>query len=241
MNSDAGDPSKLLEATNPKLSGLPLYLLVDPYFGDPPSLDIDPQPANTFGALASLRQAAWQGRVVEVAAHSDPVIEPRTLPYLVALDGPSDPVLTMALQMAHAERDEAMESGRGVARIGALLETALHPFRVMDRLQRMWVVSPHGTRRYLRFSDARVFELLTHLFDAQELQAWLGPIAHWHYMARDARWHACDGAAAESLIEGEEAMYRRAQHLEMLASSHARLPWTPERLSRLNDRFCRAH
>lgn len=235
MTTDSLAVVSLNKASSPRLNGLPLYLLIDPFFGEPAALDIDLESVDTFDALASIRQAAWMGRAVELPTAPDPVIEPLSLPYLVTLKDSNDPVLTMALQMARDEREEALASGRGITRIGALLETRLPADRVMDRLQRMWSVSFGGVNRYLRMSDARVFELLTHLFEAHELRLWLGPIDHWHYLARDGCWQAFDGAVADTLIESEEALYCRSSRLEQLADSEPRLPWTSERRSRLAD------
>lgn len=195
----------------PQLSGLPLYAVVDPYFGEPPALDIEIQQAQSFEALAALRKTGWQGHEVTVASGSNPVINPRQLPYLVALDGANDPLLAKLLEAAASEYTEAIENDKGVLRIGALIETAIEPDRLMVRLQRMWCVKLGSQHRYLRIADPRVFEMLQVLFDEKELQYWLGPIACWHFQGRGSLWQKFDGAASESLIEREEGFYRRAQ------------------------------
>lgn len=221
-----------VQGMHPQLHGLPLYLVVDPYFGDPPSLDIDAGSAASFEALASLRRNAW-GRDVHLSTWPAPVIEPAKLPYLVALQGERDRVLSFAADVARQERQEAIESQCGVYRMGALLETALAPIEAIDWLRRMWTTWVNGKVGYLRMADPRVFEMLTHLFDAPDLAAWLGPLAHWYFPSRNGAWCCRDGAAADSETHSEDEVLQRAQRLQSLACGEPTLDWTPQRKARL--------
>ncbi|HSI56888.1 MAG TPA: DUF4123 domain-containing protein [Ideonella sp.] len=233
MTADARLPAP--DGTGPQLAGLPLYLLIDPLFGEPPWLGIDAESAHTFDELAGLRSRGWQGRRVVLAQGAEPIIEAHRLPYLVALEGAQDLLFGRIAQAALAEQQEAVATGSGMTHISGLLETSLDATRLMERLQHMWQVAPRGHSRYLRISDARVFETLCHLFEPHELAPWLGPLAHWHYLARSGHWQRCDGAAAESLITDEAGLCRRTQCLEELASIRPSLHWAPERVMRLDD------
>lgn len=217
----------------PKLHHMPTYLLVDPYFSEPRDLAIDTTYAQTFDELLAMRRQGWQGREIHVATDPNPIIDPRKLPYLIPLQDAQDPLLAQALAMAQQEHSVALETGLGIHRVATLLETELPADQLMQRLQRMWVLWLFGKPRYLRIADPRVMEMLPHLLDLSMLHAWLGPIAYWHHLGRNAQWYCLPGAVAEELNPDELWTVRRAAQLQTLAEQAPRLQFTQQETQKL--------
>lgn len=217
-----------------KLSGLPIYLLVDPYFGEPRLADMPMQAAESLPQLQTLRAAGWQ-RDVCVAQGHKPLISPLQLPYLVALKGLDDDLLGDIAEASKAEAQSALANGQGTFTLGALLETEFPPEQVMKRLERMWLLVVQGTSRYLRVADPRIIEMVLHLWSPDEVARWLGPIARWNFRGRHGWWQAVLGAADQSFHGTDEAQFRRAVILQECAALSPRLPLDGVRIEKLQS------
>ena len=216
----------------PSLCGLPLYALIDPMQGEPALIGQPSGKPADYDALAQLRAQAWQ-RAVWISRDQRPLIDPMKLPYIVALDGASDPLMSEIVQAAQQEAEQALDSGTARFTIGALIETALPAGALLERLEGMWTVAPLSERRYARIAERRCFEMLAHLLSAEELQQWLGPIARWHVLARSGVWVAHIGAADDTLIDSEEGWLTRASRLGQLRELRARLPRSHEHVQHM--------
>jgi len=202
----------------PELAGLSTYALVDPYFGEYPDSGLDVSASTSFSGLARSRSDAWEGRFVQVAESTEPLIDPRRLPYLVYLEGAEDPLLARMIDAAFQEH-QAVLTGQfaGIYRVGTLIETSLPPKLLMQRLERMWECTPGiGTVHYVRVADRRVVEALAELVGQESFSRWLGPIARWHILARDFSWKTFRGAVDETTFP-EEDCYARHRRLESQA------------------------
>lgn len=194
----------------PHLSGLGLYLLVDPYFGEPSCVALTVTDDDAPALVHDRRQKAWQ-RDVHSAASSDHPIGVALLPYLVALNGADDEWLEIALDEAAHDHDQSVESGFHKIRTGTLIESDLGGEELMDRLQQMWTIAVSGKRRHLRLGSPRVMELVFHSADAQAIQVWLGPIARWHHLDRNGQWRKVRGQSDLDEELSDEDFYKRHQ------------------------------
>jgi hypothetical protein len=181
----------------PTLDGLlPFYVLIDPLVGDYYDNDRDLSQCAGFPGLRLARSEAWGGRDIFLAEGDEPLVDAHLLPYLVPLDATDDALLDELIRAAVDEHRAALD-GAPIQRycVGALIETWMAPTDLMRRLQKMWTYPRPNTDNftYLRFSERRVFEALMHRFEPAALARWLGPIARWHFLGRDFRWHTVDG------------------------------------------------
>ena len=179
----------------PKLSGLPLYVLIDPYLGDVRDDGYNLAQITDIEVLHRVRCNAWDGRKVFHAPMKNPVISAYRLPYVVHIEENDYGVLDELVQMAINEHQSALNfTTYQRYRVGTIIETWMDPLDLMRRLEMMWSYHrPVEGARYLRIGDRRVFEAITHLFTPERLARWLGPIAHWHVLARDFRWLSVRG------------------------------------------------
>lgn len=213
----------IMTGPHPSLCGLPLYALINAYAGEPSLLGAAIY-ASSFDELRAKRAEAWGGRPIELAESDQPANDPLRLPYLVALEGPQDPLYAQLLEFAGQEAAAAAESGKGVFTMGAFIETALPAQRLMLRLQEMWKGRVYGGKPYLQVADPRGFEMLAGLLGADVVAKWLGPIARWHVRQRDGHWASHLGLADESLIDAEEDFFRRTERLARFEQTPAHAP-----------------
>lgn len=206
----------------PHLTGLGLFLLVDPYFGEPSCLALEVSDDDPPSLVRERRQRAWQ-RDVHAVASSDHPISVAMLPYLVALNGTDDEWLEVVLDEAVHDHERSLESGFQKIRTGTLIESGLSGDELMDRLQHMWTVAVSGKRRHLRLGSPRVMELVFHSADPQTIQVWLGPIARWHHLDRDGQWCTVRGQSDLDEDLSDEAFYKRHQAQRSMAAAPPRL------------------
>lgn len=201
----------------PHLTGLGLYLLVDPFFGEPSCVALKVTEDDPPSLVLERRQKAWQ-RSVHAVASSDHPIGVVMLPYLVALNGTDDEWLEVVLDEAAHDHEQSLESGFQKIRTGTLIESDLNGDELMDRLQQMWTVAVSGKLRHLRLGSPRVMELVFHSADPQAIQAWLGPIARWHHLDRNGQWRMVRGQSDLDEDLSDEAFYRRHQTQRAMAA-----------------------
>lgn len=205
-------------SSQPRLCGLPLYLLVDPFFGEPSFVALQASKEDPLSIVLERRQNAWQ-RELFVASSSEHPIAPAALPYLVALHGADDEWLEVALDEAAHDHAQSLETGFQKIRTGTLIESGLGGEVLMDRLRRMWTMLVSGQRRHLRLGSPRVMELVFHSAAPQALEAWLGPIERWHHLGRDGQWHMVRGQAGLDETRSEQALYGRHKAQQALAAT----------------------
>jgi hypothetical protein len=216
----------------PSFCGLPLYLLIDPYFGEPSFVDLPEVAVQSLDQLREQRLAAWD-RDVAIAENDRPLLDPLQLPYLVQLRGPQDLLIAEGVRYADQEGEQSISDGHGRFTIGAFIEADLPMPDVMARLEAMWSISHRGSARYFRLADPRIFEMITHLWTAEEIADWLGPFARWHFRSRSGEWRKISGAADEDSLQDEEALFRRAALREKLKATKPRLRLDEARVRKL--------
>lgn len=166
----------------------PTYLLVDPMLGEPfPELSFT-ESANAQTLLNS-RTQCWQRATHLVPLNRKIDLHLHQHPYLVAMNGPEDPLLEFSYEQAMQEWSEATSgglagSGRAIHRIGGWIQSSQTPQELCDQLARLLCVNTRAptTARYLRLADRRALDcLLTTVGDAR-LSAAMGRIASWLYL-----------------------------------------------------------
>lgn len=174
--------NNLRAALNPQV---PTFLLIDALVGEPLPIGEtkpgeDPQ---------RLREKIWQRPVQRIALHGSCELPIHLHPYLVTLDGVTDPLLEQTLAMAESERRDALADGvdgDGVAvhRIGGWLQSVMVPAELsahIASLLRLRTETP--TRcRYLRLVDRRTLALLCHVAGAARVSAQLGGLQKWCFL-----------------------------------------------------------
>lgn len=216
----------------PAISGLPLYLLVDPYLREPHLANMDTRGEPNADELRLRREQAW-GRRVQMAEEPPPRVALVHAPYLVALDSSEDPLLIEIFAEARQEHQSHLQEGTGVYSIGGLLEADMEADAIMARIQQLWRILFKGKPGYLRIGDPRVMTLVSHMLTPIELQLWLGPIAKWHIPATNGEWMSLSGAADADLASTEEDIYRMHRRLDELKRTKPAFPMTRRREQQL--------
>ena len=166
----------------------PTYILVDPMLGEPfPELFFtDSSEAETLG---NTRTQCWQrathlihlNRKIDLPLHQHP--------YLVAMNGPDDPLLEFSYEQAMQEWSEATSSGlagsgRAIHRIGGWLQSSQTPQALCDQLATLLCVNTKAptSAKYLRLADRRALDCLRTSVGDARLSAAMGRIARWLYL-----------------------------------------------------------
>ena len=216
----------MTDTVQPSLCGLPVYLLVDPYFGEPSFLALQVSEDAPPSVNQERRTNAWR-REVFAASSSEHPIPPVSLPYVVALNGADDEWLDAATDEAAHDHAQSLSTGFHKIGTGTLIETSLSGESLMTRLNQMWSMNVSGQRRHLRVGSPRVMELVFHSAPPSEAQAWLGPIDRWHHLTREGNWRLVRGQADLHEHMSDEAFYGRLAIQQAMASK----PATPLRLA----------
>lgn len=167
---------------------VPVFVLVDPLIGEPIALP-PVAPDGGIEAVDAARRGAWQRDVRTVALPAKTDLAPWLGPYLVALEGPDDPLVDTTLAIARQEHDAATArglAGDGAAahRIGGWLQSALFADLLAERLSAL-LHAPGGSPRratYLRQADRRVLDWLRVVVGDARAGAQLGRVQRWHYL-----------------------------------------------------------
>ncbi|MFN3915523.1 MAG: hypothetical protein ACK4K3_11490 [Aquabacterium sp.] len=207
----------MTDHTPPNLCGLPLYLLVDPYFGEPSFVALHVSEEDPPSITQQRREQAWQRKVFAVSSSEHP-IAPSSLPYVVALNGSKDEWLEATIEEAEHDHARSLETGLHKISTGTLIETSLDGDALMARLKRMWTIYVSGKRRHLRLASPRVMELVFNSASTENAQAWLGPIERWHHLTRLGQWNRVRGQADMHEHMCDEASYGRHRIREAMAA-----------------------
>ncbi|HVK93880.1 MAG TPA: DUF4123 domain-containing protein [Noviherbaspirillum sp.] len=164
----------------------PILVLVDPMLGEPlPDSGATPYGADT----QSQREALWQRPVRRVELPKNVPLPAHKHPYLIELQGISDPLLEETLTLAHAERIAALTDGldgEGAAahRIGGWLQSSMHLPQLARTLSLLLQVNTEATTRatYLRLADRRVLALLRHVAGDNRVAGQFGRLQRWIYL-----------------------------------------------------------
>jgi hypothetical protein len=170
--------------------GAPIYLLIDPYLGDPVA-SLDAVAAGDAESWRAQLATSWERAVysVKFPLAEKVGLQPHQLPYLVMLEGPDDPLLAESLGMAQFEDSAASEgalfgAGNAAFRIGGWLQSGQAPESVANWLAECMRLRAGGSTsgRYLRLADRRVLALARHVLGDEQLTRNLGPIERWAYL-----------------------------------------------------------
>lgn len=166
----------------------PTYLLVDPMLGEPfPELlfteDADAQ------TLLNSRTDCWQRPTHLVQLDRKIDLHLIQHPYLVAMNGPEDPLLEFAYEQGMQEWNEATSggiggSGRAIHRIGGWIQSSQSAQQICAQLTALLSVNTKvpTTAKYLRLADRRAFDWLCTTVGSARIQAAMGRISSWLYL-----------------------------------------------------------
>lgn len=215
----------------------PVYLLIDPRFGDPPGVATEEAKAGAVhDGMQRAREAAWERQVHTLHSSDFSSFTEPGFPYLVCLDGDSDPLLERSVEWAMQEHLDICAIGSGPYRIGGWLQPHSAPqarVRVLEQLSsgidHEGQVLARQLAGLLQFTDGRGERRMVRLFDRRVLHTlrqgtridWepaLQGIACWNYLDHNLRLQTlkgCPGAPlSQSLIDGDA-------HVGLLNRCHA--------------------
>lgn len=212
----------------PAFSGLPLYALIDPYFGEPAFISAgsnnEHDAPRSLAELAAKREQAWD-RAVAIDESTEPRLPTTRLPYIVALVGAADAWVPEILAAVARQHREAIATSMTRIAVGAFIESDLEAQDVMARVSLMSRQSADGQPRHLRLVSPRVMELLAHVLSATQLAYWLGPLSRWHHVDRSGRWqclHAVPTICDDAIGSGANGA-PPVEATGRLAATHAQL------------------
>lgn len=169
------------------IAGVPVFLLIDPLFGELLSDLKFPQDADA-ASLNAARTANY-GRDSHVIVLHERIKLPVALhPYVLALHGPDDEWLVQSVEAADRDRLAAQAGGldgAGVSTpcVGGWLQSALLPEKLCMALsQLMYLNAPFLKANYLRLADWRVMDLLRHIKGERHLTQVMHSIQRWMYL-----------------------------------------------------------
>jgi hypothetical protein len=190
--------------------------------GEP--LPVEDMPGSS---LQARRETFWQREIAPLVLDKRIPLADDQYPYLIALEGPDDPLLACTLAIAHAERDKLLADGllaEGVSvhRIGGWLQSTMLPTDLAAHLAAMfWLNTEVFTKAtYLRQADRRVLALLRHhVVGPERVAAQLGRIQLWAYLDMQGQISTLHSPAEQSgflrldwkewqLFEQGEALHR---------------------------------
>lgn len=189
-------------------AGVSLYLLIDPFLGDP----VLPAPLEaglSTGALNAQRTEAWLRPTFALNLPKGLAMDAALAPYLVALQGPEDPWMDASVQWAVQETVHTWQADAHQSvphRVGGWLQSAaLGPQLAAHltewlRLRTQQPTSAH----YLRLADRRVWSLAVHVLGESTMAASLPPVQHWHWLDAHAAWRTLSAELATHLSDDAE-------------------------------------
>lgn len=166
------------------ISDTPILVLIDPMLGEP-------LPSNAADGtdMQAAREAMWQRPVQPIPLSERTPLPPQQHPYLVELEGMTDPLLEATLEIAHDERLQAQTDGldgEGAAahRIGGWLQSTMHLTELAEQLSTMLQVNTEAPTKatYLRLVDRRVLALLRYVVGDALVAQQFGRIQNWAYL-----------------------------------------------------------
>lgn len=166
----------------------PTYILVDPMLGEPFPELLFTESADAETLLNS-RMQCWQRATHLIHLNQKIDLPPHQHPYLVAMNGPDDPLLQFSYEQATQEWSEATSgglagSGRAIHRIGGWIQSSQTPQELCDQLATLLCVNTRAptTAKYLRLADRRALDCLRTSVGDARLSAAMGRIARWLYL-----------------------------------------------------------
>lgn len=180
-----------------KMSGTALYLLIDPFLGDP-VLSAPLEEGLSDQAINGTREKAWQRPTFNLHFPSGLPIDTALAPYLVELTGVNDPWLDASVQWAIQETAQTWNTEETSAvphRVGGWLQSAAGGSALAEHLtQLLRLRTQQPTQaRYLRLADRRVLGLATHVLGEPAMAASLPLVQHWHWLDAHAAWVSLKG------------------------------------------------
>ena len=162
----------------------PIFILIDPMLGEALTSDA-PDAADAQAA----REAMWQRPVMRIALSPRTALPPHQHPYLVELEGITDPLLEATLEIAQDEHLQAQNDGldgEGAAahRIGGWLQSTMHVPELAEHLSTMLQVNTEAPTKatYLRLVDRRVLALLRYVVGDTLVTQTFGRLQNWAYL-----------------------------------------------------------
>lgn len=139
--------------------------------------------------LLNSRTQCWQRATHLVPLNRKIDLHLHQHPYLVAMNGPEDPLLEFSYEQAMQEWSEATSgglagSGRAIHRIGGWIQSSQTAQELCDQLAALLSVNTRvpTTAKYLRLADRRALECLRTSVGHARLSAAMGRIASWLYL-----------------------------------------------------------
>lgn len=166
-------------------AGVPILVLIDPMLGEPlPAADgggrIDFEVARAHG---------WERDIFQIPLHPSISLPPRLHPYLVALHGPTDPLIAITLALAHEERimrcEQGLDSDGGSPhQIGGWIQSSMHPEDLAEHFSTLFRVRTVARTKatYMRLIDRRVLALLREVAGDARVAGQLGRVKNWSYI-----------------------------------------------------------
>ena len=191
-----------------RAAGAGLYLLIDPFLGDP----VLPAPLEaglSADALNAQRTEAWLRPTFALNLPKGLAMDAALAPYLVALQGPDDPWMDTSVQWAleetvHTWQADAHQSAPH--RVGGWLQSAALGPQLATHLTewlRLRTQQPTSAR-YLRLADRRVWSLAVHVLGESAMAASLPPVQHWHWLDAHAAWRTLSAELTLHLTDNAE-------------------------------------
>ena len=181
------NPLSLADVTNLRaclIPDTPILVLIDPMLGEPL-----PSNAPDGVDVQATREAMWQRPIQRIALSTRTALPPPQHPYLVELEGMTDPLLEAMLEIAQDERLQAQTDGldgEGAAahRIGGWLQSTMHLPALAEHLSTMLQVNTEVQTKatYLRLVDRRVLALLRHVVGDTLVTQQFGRLQNWAYL-----------------------------------------------------------
>lgn len=168
--------------------GAPCFVLVDPMLGEPLPTAYEPGSAGQ-SALVAAREQAWMRPVQQIGLAKGISLPLHLHPYLVALNGSSDPLLADTVEMALEELNQSQANGvagtgSSPHRIGGWLLSSQTPDELAQTLSALMQVNTEAntTARYQRLADRRALDLLLDVVGDTRIATHLGRIQRWAYL-----------------------------------------------------------
>ena len=187
--------------------GSGLYLLIDPFLGDP----VLPSPLDEGLSMEDMnaqRSKAWQRPTFALRLPEALAMDNALAPYLVELSGIDDAWLDASVQWAIQETVQTWQDDGAspvAHRVGGWLQSAAQGPMLAKHLT-PWLrlrTQARTQAHYLRLADRRVLGLTAHVLGADTMGASLSPVQHWHWLDAHAAWNTQSAAAPAPGPDGE--------------------------------------
>lgn len=193
-NLALADNKILIANLNPET---PTYVLIDPMLGEPLAIASDEN--ITDAGLQSAREGIWQNPVFPIVLSPQIKLPPHKHPYLVAVGSIDAPMLSLTLEIAHAERIKSQSDGldgdgAAVHRIGGWLQSTMRETELATQLSQMMRVNTEAATKatYLRLLDRRTLALMRHVVGDAGICKQFGRLQRWVYLDVQGRITSLD-------------------------------------------------